>query len=130
MFSTREERRKAREEKQRLEEQERLEKEKYEQSLKELEEKASDYVLTISASDYVNRSGTELLDYNFKSVYAKSGYCEVSEGDEIYKSALVQIVEQGLELGAEKIVDVRPSHYAYYTSSSLFLIGTALIPKK
>ena len=126
LFKSREDKWIEREEHQTKEEQKRLNKEKYEQNIKELERKANDYVLTLSASDYVHGIGKDLTDYDFKSVHAQEGYNKY----DVCESALTGIVRQGIKIGAEKIVDVRPSHRAFYSESYLFLIGTALIPKQ
>lgn len=92
-----------------------------EKQRKELWEKAQNYVFTVSASDYARSKGKDLSGYDLRCVYAEEYRNE---------DALTQITRRGMAIGAEAIVDVRSSHDTGYSSSSLFLIGTALILRK
>ncbi len=102
------------------------EKKKAEKEREEFKKYAESRILTISASDYVAKEGKNLTDYDFKFIFATRGHFE-----ERSKSAIVRIMEKGIEIGAEVIVDVRVSQKqrSPYVSD-LCLIGTALIPKK
>ena len=116
-------RKKLKEESEKLkEESEKLKLEEIKKYREKLEAKAQDYVLTISAGDYINSKGNKSLDdYIFKSVSAE---------EKVYESALVGITQEGIKFGAEVIVDVKPSHNVFCHRSFLYLIGTALIPKR
>ncbi len=110
-------------EQQRLKEQEEIEaKRKAEKKEKELIEKSREYVLTISASDYVAKEEKSLVDYDFRSVFS-----DESRG----RNAIMRMMKRGVEIGAEVIVDVRIAHEQWGSASSILsLFGTALIPKK
>lgn len=120
LFKSKEER-----EQQRWEEQKEIEAKKKKRETREKEkevlaEKSLSYVFTISASDYARSRGRDLSDYDLRCVFA-----EKYQNDD----ALIEIEKRGIAVGAEAIVDVRPSHSTCHSSSDLFLIGTALILK-
>ena len=115
---------------------ERKKKDEYERAVSELELKVDKLILTVSASDYVQSVGKNLHDYELRHVSAegKKIYFDVNNEngmqERVYLPAAVGLAEKGTELGAEVIVDVRPSHNTWYNCSDLYLVGTALIPKK
>jgi len=101
-----------------------------------LEQKAIDCVFTMSASDYVASINERLSLYILKSVEAYEQY-SYNHGVESFPpvSARAGLAKLCEELGAEAIVDVKPAIIphgtgAYAGGDRLYLIGTALIPRK
>ena len=120
--------RKKREEKTKEEEKklkEKHEQEKYEKELDRLKQKAPEYVLTISASAYVESVGKKLTDYNFRIISVRSGYGGY-ENYRTYEGCLERMTREGERINAEIIVDVRFAEDESYH----YQRGTALIPKK
>jgi len=115
---------KTKEEEKKLEE--KHEQEDYKKELERLKEKALEYVLTMSASDYVNGVGKKLTDYKFRLISVESGYGNYHEGYRIKEGCLGRMTREGERINAEIIVDIKPTEDAYRE----YLIGTALIPKK
>ena len=119
-----------------FEEEERKKNYEYRRVISELELIVDKFILTVSASDYVQSIGKNLQNYELRHISAKDKnvYFDIkNENDiqeEVYLPAAVGLAEKGTEIGAEVIVDVRPSHHVWHSDSDLYLIGTALIPKK
>ena len=115
-----------------------LEKKRFtKEDAKRLEEKASDCIFTVSASDFARVKGVDLKDYSLKGVEAVA----YTEGGEACDRAPSPSAMGGLarlceELGAEAVVDVRPTvlpttdEGRYSQRDRVYLIGTALIPKQ
>jgi len=99
---------------------------------KRLEDLAPSCVFTISAPTYVKRQSKELTDYNFMGVEA---YEISSYKDSPSLSAMGGLAKKCEELKAETIVEVKPAVLPYvkgvpYSNDRIYLIGTALIPRK
>ena len=115
---------------------ERKEKERKEKEYKEALEKAKklapDLLLTISADNYVKKAGKKLLDYECKSVDGESfyGYSGSSGLEKAISEAKKEMIDKMKKLGAEIIIDVKPSISYSDGYKIAYFIGTALIPKK
>ena len=109
----------------------------HEQYLSDLERKAESFVFTVSASDYAKNVGRDLQNYELRFVSARDRITTLFSAPSyggpdvvVKESALAGLVKEGIKIGAEAIVDVKPSYDASHDLGYLMLIGTALIPKK
>lgn len=84
--------------------------------------KACSDVLTVSARDYCDSASKSLKDYSMISVQSRDSF--------IQEQALLELYRRGNKIGAEKIVDVRLSSRGQGIGSEIYLIGTALVPRK
>jgi len=108
------------------------EKEKEFQQFLEIAKKG-EFLLNCCSNIYVNKIGKNLDDYDFKNVEViDGGYKEMNE---VVLDTKALLIEKAKKLGAEVVVDVKPS-IAYYdrprpdSSRVVYITGTALIPKK
>ena len=92
----------------------------YKKDLERLKEKALEYVLTISASDYVTGVGKKLTDYTFRLISVEREYVGRYN---TYEGCLERMTREGEKINAEIIVDIKHTRNSCYW-------GTALIPKK
>jgi|GEM_PF-5232990 len=92
------------------------------QDLKKLGRDAEQSLLTISAADYVKAQKVDLSEYVLQGI---ESYHKSDETQLAAFGAKVRLYEKARALGADVVVDVRPS------GSEVFyhLLGTALIPK-
>jgi len=72
------------------------------------------YMITSSASDYVNSLGKNLSDYRLEGIYGEN---------------IEDFIHRAENRKAEAVVDFRPAYYVLYANSELKYFGTALIPK-
>lgn len=79
-------------------------------------------VLTVSARDYCDSAAKSLKEYSMISVQAGSS--------DFQENALLELYQKGKKIGAEKIVDVRIASRGQGFDPQVYLIGTALIPRK
>jgi hypothetical protein len=138
LFKTREEREEQKRERElqeagrkRSESEKRLREVEAREALKRTElqeyQRALEFILTISAGDYVQSVGRTLEQYDFRAVGAP-GYTDYLGQNSTHRdSLLVRLLKQGEKVGAEKIVDVKVSCGEY--SGYAYALGTALIPK-
>jgi len=99
--------------------------------VQKLEQLAKTFVLPTRAGDYVSSVNKKLSDYRLRwvmaTVYPRSDYFDESTGSwQVYITSNAQITEEGLQEGAEVIVD---TCIAGEIIRGITLYGTALIPK-
>lgn len=116
---------------------------KLEEFLKQTEELASKYLLTIPATEYVNSVGKSLSDYELRKVDVSY----MGESEEVVSNlfgveriidlehnilkAQSIMINKAQKLGAEVVISIRPSiAYHPYYYQLIYFIGTALILKK
>ncbi len=90
-----------------------------------IERAISEYLLTISAADYVKSRRKRLCEFDFMSI---DNAVERKSHDLTEKilSCKKGLAEKAFELGAEVVVDIRSS----ITNDVVYMSGTALIPKR
>jgi vacuolar-type H+-ATPase subunit I/STV1 len=134
-----ERRQRIREERERTEAQKKHEEERrqeeYEARLNVLKEQASKYLLTTSAEAYVGSIGKKLSDFDQRSIDAV--YVGERDLEGTILKCKMMLLEQRVKLAAEIVVEIRPTisvsvYFSYheYHYQPVYMMGTALIPKK
>ncbi len=123
----------AKEEEARIESEEERKEEKeekaYEARVKKLEEQTSKYLLTSSVEAYVGSVGKNLSDYDQKGV-DEATYLGQDGLENAVLHCKKKMVKKGEDLGAEVIVKIMPSFPNSRWYYGVYMIGTALVPRR
>lgn len=98
--------------------------------VRDIQELCSIYLLTVSASDYINLKKRHTSTYGLKSVETMNK--EYNTYGARILSAKMEMAFKARKLEAEVVLDIKPSITFDSTSgrSVIYLIGTALIPEE
>lgn len=104
-------------------------KEQENKEVAKLEEEVSEFVLTMSVSDYF-KSGARLLPYQYEYRSVDSLATGDFNWDDTILDAKAKLMEKAKKIGAEVVVEVKPSHSHSGGYLGAYFIGTAIIPKQ